>query len=329
MPIQITIIGLGQIGASMGLALAAHKDAFLRVGHDKKPDVEREALQKGAADKMEHNLPKAVRDAKLVVLCIPISQVRETLEFIAPDLKEGTLVLDTSPIKADVQKWAKEILPEGCYFVGLVPAINPESLHDFETGLAAAKPDLFSKSIFLVDAPFGTPEAVVITVMDFVRLLGAEVMLADPAESDGFMSTTHLLPQLVAASLLNATIDQPGWLDARKVAGRAYNTVAAGLAYQDEIDSLRLSALHNRANVVHALDMTIAALRGLRDDIESGNDDEVAARLESALNGHTRWLNERMSADWSNTARTEAVDIPSVSERLFGGMFAKKKPRAK
>ena len=36
MPVQITIIGLGQIGASMGLALAAHKDAILRVGHDKK-----------------------------------------------------------------------------------------------------------------------------------------------------------------------------------------------------------------------------------------------------------------------------------------------------
>jgi prephenate dehydrogenase len=137
MPVQITIIGLGQIGASMGMALATHKDSILRVGHDKSLEVEREALKKGAADKMEHNLPKAVRDAKLVVLCIPVSQMRETLEFIAPDLKEGTIVLDTTPIKADVQKWAKEILPEGCYFVGLVPAINPEFLHDFQFGLSS------------------------------------------------------------------------------------------------------------------------------------------------------------------------------------------------
>ena len=35
MPVQITIIGLGQIGASIGLALAAHKDKVTTVGHDK------------------------------------------------------------------------------------------------------------------------------------------------------------------------------------------------------------------------------------------------------------------------------------------------------
>jgi prephenate dehydrogenase len=324
MPVQITIIGLGQIGASMGLALAQHKDVALRVGHDKKTDVEREALQKGVADKMEHNLAAAVRDAKLVVLSIPISQVRETLEFIVPDLKQGTVVLDTTPVKAGVQKWAKEILPEGCYYVGLVPAINPEYLHDFETGLTAAKPDLFSRGIFLVDAPYGTPEEAVIMAMDFVRLLGAEPLLADLVESDGFMSATHLLPQLVAASLLNATIDQPGWLDARKIAGRAYATVTAGLAYQDEVDSLQLSVLHNRASAVHALDVTIAALRGLRDDIENGNEDGIAMRLESALHGRQRWLSGRMSAEWDKPERREVPDMPSFSERLFGGMFAKK-----
>jgi len=328
MPVQITIIGLGQIGASMGLALAAHKDAILRVGHDKKSEVERDALKRGAADKMEHNLPRAVQDAKVVVLCIPVSQVRETLEFIAPDLKEGAVVLDIVPIKADVQKWAKKFLPEGCYYVGLVPAINPEFLHDFQIGLTAAQPDLFARSVFLVDAPYGTPESAVVTAMDFVRLLGAEVVLADPTESDGLMSTTHLLPQLVAASLLNATIDQPGWQDARKVAGRAYATVTAGLAYQDEIDSLRLSALHNRAGVVHALDVTIAALRGLRDDLENENDDGVALRLESALLGRQRWLEERMSADWVKSTRNEIPDVPSLSERLLGGLFVKK-PRGK
>jgi prephenate dehydrogenase len=324
MPVQITIIGLGQIGASMGMALATHKDSILRVGHDKSLEVEREALKKGAADKMEHNLPKAVRDAKLVVLCIPVSQMRETLEFIAPDLKEGTIVLDTTPIKADVQKWAKEILPEGCYFVGLVPAINPEFLHDFQFGLSAAQPDLFTNGLFLIDAPYGSPEAAVVTAIDFVRLLGAEVVLADLIESDGLMSTTHLLPQLVAASLLNATIDQPGWPDARKVAGRAYATVTAGLAYQDEIDSLRLSVLQSRAGVVHALDVTIAALRGLRDDIENGDDDGIAMRLESALEGRKRWLEERKSADWAKSAQAEAHDYPSLSERLLGGMFVRK-----
>jgi prephenate dehydrogenase len=324
MTVQITIIGLGQIGASMGLSLSDHKESILRVGHDKKIEVEREALKMGAFDKVEHNLQAAVKEAQLVVLAIPFSQVHETLEFIAADLKPGTVVLDTSPVKSEIKKSAKEVLSSGCYYVGLAPALNPDALHNLRFGLDAARPDLFANSLFLVDVPSGTPEKAVVLSIDFIRLLGAEPLLTDLGESDGLMSTTHLLPQLVAASLLNATIDQPGWQEARKVAGRAYAAVTAGLAYQDEIDSLRMSVMHNRANMVRSLDVTIAALKGLRDDIEKGDDDGIAARLESALEGRQRWLSERMAADWKNEMRSESFAVPSFSERLFGSMFEKR-----
>jgi prephenate dehydrogenase len=149
-------------------------------------------------------------------------------------------------------------------------------------------------------------------------------MLADPFEADGLMSTVHLLPQLVAASLLNATLDQPGWQDARKVAGRSYAVATSGMAYQDELDSLRMSVLQNQAGIVHALDVTIAALRGLRDDIENGNEDGVGARLVSALKGRQRWLGERFTANWENTESGRLRELPSMSERLFGGFFSKK-----
>lgn len=325
MALQITIIGLGQIGASMGLALAAHKGNILRVGHDLKREIEREALQKGAADKMEHNLPAAVREAKLVVLCVPASQTLETLEFIAPDLQEGTVTLDVSPVKAGVQKRAAEALPAGRYYLGLTPALNPELLHDFGLGLAAARADLFSRGLFLVTAARGVPEAAVALAMDFVRLLGAEPILADPLEADGLTVTVHLLPQLLSASLLNATIDQPGWADARKVAGRAYAVATAGLAYHDEINSLKNSVFQNRAAVVHALDVTLAALRGLRDDIENENHEGVKMRLESALKGRQRWLGERLAADWGGAERNDSLEIPSLSERFFGGLAMSRK----
>jgi hypothetical protein len=82
--------------------------------------------------------------------------------------------------------------------------------------------------------------------------------------------------------------------------------------------------MHNRANMVRSLDVTIAALKGLRDDIEKGDDDGIAARLESALEGRQRWLSERMAADWKNEMRSESFAVPSFSERLFGSMFEKR-----
>lgn len=323
MPVQITIIGLGQIGASMGLALAAHKESILRVGHDKKTDIEREALQKGAVDKVEHNLPNSVHDARLVVLALPVSQVRETLEFIAPDLKDGTIILDTTPVKAGAAKWARELLPN-CYYVGLAPAINPEFLHDLKFGLESARADLFTNGACLVGAAYGTPEEAATLAVDFVRLIGAQPILTDIYESDGLMTTTHVLPQLVSAALLNATVDQPGWQEARKVASRPYATLTSGLSFHDEIDSLRISAMQNRVGIVHALDLMIATLRGFRDDLDKEDEDGIAERLEAALQGRQRWLGERLAADWNPLTKTEAANMPSFFDRLFGSAFTKK-----
>jgi prephenate dehydrogenase len=323
MPTQITIIGLGQIGASMGLALAEHKQTILRVGHDKTASIEREAVKKDAVDKVEHNLPSAVRDAKIVVLSIPMGEVRETLEFINQDLQEGAIVFDTSPIKAEMVKRAQELLPKGCHYVGLSPALNPEYLHDFAVGLDAARADLFHKGLFLIDTPSGTSEQVLTLAMEFVHLLGATPLLSDAIESDGLMSTAHILPQLVSAALLNATIDQPGWLDARKLASRAYATMTSGVEYFDEVDSLRLSALQNRVGLVHALDVMSAALRGLRDDIEKGDAEGLAARLKAAQAARQQWMSERITADWENVKKAHDLDVPSFFERMFGGAIAK------
>jgi prephenate dehydrogenase len=327
MPVQITIIGLGKIGASIGLALAAHKESVLRVGHDKEMSVERAALQKGAVDKTIHNLPNAVSEARLLVLAIPASYVRETLEFIVPDLKADTLILDTSPIKAEAAKWVKELLP-ACHYVGLSPAINPELLHDFSIGVEAARANLFTNAPCFIAAASGVPEEAANLAVDFVKLLGAHPVLTDVAEADGLTAATHIMPQLVSAALLNATLDQPGWVEARKLASRVYATVTSGVEYQDEINSLKTSAMQNRAVVVHALDVMIAALYGLRDDIDKQDGDGVAVRLESALKGRQRWMGERTKADWNTMPKAEAEDMGSFFGRLFGtGMFKKREKK--
>jgi len=49
MTIQITILGLGQVGGSIGLALAEHKENVKRVGHDKDPEIARAAMKAGDA----------------------------------------------------------------------------------------------------------------------------------------------------------------------------------------------------------------------------------------------------------------------------------------
>ena len=108
MSIQITIIGLGQIGASVGLALGEHGEKFTRTGHDIDSGFANQAKKLGALDKVAFNLPLAVAEADIVLLAVPMDTVQGLLEMIAPDLKEGAVVMDVSPIRQVTSAWAKD-----------------------------------------------------------------------------------------------------------------------------------------------------------------------------------------------------------------------------
>lgn len=315
MSARITIIGLGQIGSSIGLALKAHNvDAHL-VGHDKDPQAAKDSQKTGAVDDVKYNLPASVDEANIVILALPLDAVRETLEIIAPDLKEGTLVLDTAPAKATVAGWAKQLLPPGRFYIGLTPAINPTYLHGTESGVRAAHADLFDKGLMVVNALPGTPSNVFELAMELVQLLGASPLLMDITEADGVFSAMHTLPQLVAAALLDTTVDKPGWQEARKLAGRPFATVTSGVVNQDNMPSLVQSAIENRENMVRLLNAYISSLINLRDDIDSNNRASISERLESALNGRDRWLSGRMAGEWLKGER-EQFNAPTFGERM-------------
>jgi prephenate dehydrogenase len=321
MPIKITIIGLGQIGASIGMSLAAHKDKVFTTGHDIDYSLEQRAKKLGAVDETNHNLPASVENADLVILALPLNQIRETFGHIAQDIRKDVVVMDTAPVKAEVAKWAEEILPKTAHYVGVVPTIGAKYLHLTETGLDSAKADLFQKSVFLLSAPYGTAGQAVKLVSDLIELMGSTVILTDVVESDGLTAATHILPRLASAALLNATINQPGWMEMRKSASRGYFASTASVS-DNPAEALTALATQNRENVIRTLNAFMSALVDLRDDLENTDDEALRKRLESAQKGRDNWLAERGKADWTQLPG-DKVEKPSLMESLFGSKLGK------
>lgn len=315
MTVQITIIGLGQIGSSIGLALKAHNVDARIVGHDKDLQTAKEAQKMGAIDDVKYNLPSSVRGANVVIMALPFAALRETLEIIAPDLQAEALVLDTAPSKATVAAWAKELLPQQRYYVGLTPAVGPEYMHGAEFGVKAARADLFNKGLIVVNTPSGTPGHMFNLAMEMVGLFGAMPLVMDAAEADGIFAAIHMLPQLAATALLDATVDKPGWQEARKLAGRPYASATSGVSNQEDLISLRDAVLENRENVVRLLNNYIISLIDLRDEIDDKDSKALTERLGNALRGRDRWFSERRVADWANR-QGEQVDGVLLSDRM-------------
>ena len=73
---KITVIGTGLIGTSLGLAVKrATKDVYI-VGYDVEHSHASKAHNMGAVDKAEWTLPKAVREAAMVIIATPVKAVR-------------------------------------------------------------------------------------------------------------------------------------------------------------------------------------------------------------------------------------------------------------
>ena len=331
MTVQITIIGLGQVGASIGLALKERGTDVHIVGHDKSSGIAKVAKKAGAIDTFSYNLPNSVQDAGIVILALPLSEVYETLKVIQSDLQEGALIIDTAPAKATVATWAEELIPQGRHYVGLSPAIHPDYLHDTEQGLDAARSDLFHKGVMVVTAPMGTPANVFELTADLVTLLGSMPLVMDTAEADGLTGKVHILPQLVAAALLDATIDQPGWQEAKKLSGRPYATVTSGFSHHDDAQSLSHFALENRENMVRILNSYITSLVAMRDEIEDNDRDALNKRLEAAWEGRSLWEIDRFKADWLDMG-AEPIDAPAFGKQLnqmFFGTSARDRKKNK
>jgi len=328
MAIQITIIGLGQIGASIGLALAERKDSIERVGHDIDPGVAKQAQKLGAVDRIEYNLPRSVEKADVVLLAIPVDQMRDTLGFISADLKEGCVVLDTAPVKEAVAVAAGELIPAQRHYVGLVPVINPKYLHETTAGLQAAHADLFQDGLLAIVTPPGVASDAVKLAADLARLVGATPMFFDIVELDSLMAATHLLPLLMSAAVLSSTVDQPGWIEARKVAGRAFAEVTGPFQHLYSPEALSSSLVSDRTNMLRVLDGAISQLQQWRDDIESEDTAALLAGIQRARAGRVLWWQQRSEANWAAEEIRPATEMPSGSS-IFGRLFGtgwKRKP---
>ena len=312
MTVKISIIGLGQIGASIGLALASHKDQVTTLGFDSSPEVNRKAQKIGAVENVGHSLSGSVKGADVVVLALPLDQVQETLKTIAQDVQQQGLVIDTTPVKMAVAAWVKEFLPSGRHYIGLTPALNSLVLDETGTGIDAARADLFQNGLMAVTAPHGTAGEAYKLAASFVTLLGARAFFADQVEVDGIMATVHTLPGLAAAALTQTVIGQPGWADIRKLAGRPFVTSMRPLD-AEESAALAEAARQNRVNTVRVLDDYIATLKSLRDEIEGEDRKSLEAHLNRILKGRAQWRKARADGDWQSIESLEQ-EIPTFSD---------------
>ncbi len=305
--VRIALVGLGAIGGSIGLALRQAGTDVEITGHDKDPSASRQAQKIGAVHKTDWNLISTCEGADLVILALPLLAIRDTLKAIAPYLHEDCVVTDTATVKRPVLEWAQEILPKRVHFVGGDPITSTG-----ESGIAAAKADLFKGSIWCLSPTVTAASDATELVTDIVSLLGAKPYFVDPAEHDGLLAAMDHLPLVLAAALLGAITESPALHEMSKLGGRNFAQVT--LPAMAEIETSRDICLLNQENIVRWLDIMETGLREAKGFISSGDAAQVQAFFKQARESRDKWLR----GDEQEMPSPDYQALSSVGSLLFG-----------
>jgi len=216
---QVTIIGTGLIGGSLGLALKQRGLAKRVVGVGHRQSTLDEALFRGAADEVTLEASEGVRGSDLVVLATAVGLFGEILRTIAGNLEPGAVVIDVGSTKADLVRTLDALMPPGCTFVGCHPIAGSE-----KRGIRYARPDLFEAATCVVTPTEGTPADVLVRIVATWQGVGMVVRQMGPEVHDRLLAEVSHLPHVVASVLVRAISEEaeplvgPGWADTTRVA---------------------------------------------------------------------------------------------------------------
>ncbi len=198
---RVAIIGLGLIGGSIGLAVRENLPDLTTTGWDADGDVRAQAAARGLVDTVGETPADAVRDADLVILCVPVGAMAAAAQAIAAHIAPCTIVSDVGSSKRSVCEALGAALPEAI----VIPAHPVAGTEN--SGPDAGFATLFRQRWCIVTPAEDTPQTAVDALADFWVGLGATVEVMDARHHDLVLAVTSHIPHLIAYTIVGTASD--------------------------------------------------------------------------------------------------------------------------
>lgn len=280
---RVSLIGVGLLGGSLGMALKQRQLAQEVVGYVRRESAVAECVRAGAVDEATLDLADAVAGADLVVLCTPLGQMPALARAMAKALKRGAVVTDVGSVKAGVVRALEPVIARaGAFFVGSHPMAGNE-----RSGVGAAHPDLFEGAVSVVTPTARTAAKALQQVRRLWRGVGCRLLELTPEEHDRLVSRSSHLPHVTAAAL------------AALVLGPARSRHQAALCATGFRDTTRVASgspemwrdivLANRRHLDRALQELVRQLEGVRTWLARGDGEALLKFFQTAKARRDAW----------------------------------------
>jgi prephenate dehydrogenase len=270
--VQITIVGLGLMGASLAGALQGKCRRV--VGVARRAESVEIALARGFIDSGTTDVAEGMREADIVILATPVRAILRQLPEIAPLLPEGCLLMDLGSTKGRIAAEMAQ-LPDHIQPLGGHPMCGKE-----KSGIEVADPALYKGCTFILSPLKRTSEEVLALGRALAEAVGANPLVLEPERQDFLVATVSHLPYLLACALV-ATADATTSQDPA-----AWEVVATGFRSTSRLAGSDVTMmtdilLTNREEVLKALDTYQEHLREMIRLVEDGDEEKMGEVLST------------------------------------------------
>jgi len=281
---KVTLVGVGLLGGSLGLALRERRLAGRVIGYVRRTASVDECLRVGAVDEATQDLEGAVREADLVVFCTPIGQMAELAARCASALRSGVIVTDVGSVKESVVRTVEPIvLKGGGRFIGSHPMAGAEKM-----GVSAARADLYHGAVCVVTPTSQSEAEAQRRVEALWRALGCRILVLSPHQHDHLVSRSSHLVQLVAAQLVNYVLGPRRFPEQAQLCAGGFRDATRIASGSPEM--WRDIALANRDSLGQALDELLEELRSARALVVAGDEAALAEFFALAKQRRDAWI---------------------------------------
>ena len=266
----VSIIGIGLIGSSIARGIKKHNIANKVVGYAKTLKTREKAMALGYMDQVFDSANDAIKDADLVILCVPVGANRDIMIEISDNLSEGTILTDVGSVKAEVIKQLKDIIPDKVSFIPAHPIAGTE-FSGPESGFA----ELFDHKWCVLTPYEKSKKQDIEKVKNFWERLGMNVDEMSPEYHDLVLAITSHIPHLIAYNIVGTATNLA------EITRKEVTKYAAGgfrdftrIASSDPI-MWRDIFLNNQEAVLEMLDKFSDDLSSLREAIKKKDGKEL------------------------------------------------------
>jgi prephenate dehydrogenase len=268
----VSIVGVGLIGASLGLALKGAGVVHEVIGVGRSSANLDQAKKMGAIDRVA-DLAEAVQSSQWIVLCVPVAQMRAIFTQLEPHLGSNTLITDAGSTKSDVILAAKEVLGKKvCQFVPAHPIAGGA-----QHGAAAARADLFQGKQTIICQLQENSAADVALVEEFWKVLGSNIKRISAVQHDAIYAAVSHLPHILSYALMASVLNSEDAEQKLGHAGAGFRDFTRIAASSPEM--WRDICIANKQAILKELDQYLSVTGRLREMIAK----EDAAGLEKVF----------------------------------------------